>query len=54
MVPASASSLGGGVAERMGEGWTAVLGGVACVLAIGVLSLRQPGFLRYDARHPTP
>ncbi|HEX6916567.1 MAG TPA: MFS transporter [Phycicoccus sp.] len=45
---------GGVVAGRVGEGWTAVLGGVACVLAIGVLSLRQPGFLRYDARHPTP
>ena len=27
---------------------------LACVLAVGVLSLRQPGFLRYDARHPTP
>jgi MFS family permease len=46
--------VGGGVAERIGEGWTAVLGGAACVVAIGVLSLRQPGFIRYDARHPTP
>ena len=25
-----------------------------CIVAIGLLSLRQPGFLRYDARHPTP
>jgi MFS family permease len=46
--------LGGGVAERVGEGWTAVLGGAACILAIGLLCVRQPGFLRYDARHPTP
>ncbi len=46
--------LGGGVAERIGEGWTAVAGGVACVLAVGVLALRHPGFLRYDARRPTP
>jgi MFS family permease len=46
--------VGGGVAERIGEGWTAVLGGAACIIAIGLLSLRHPGFLRYDARHPTP
>jgi MFS family permease len=46
--------LGGAVAERIGEGWTAVWGGIACIVAIGLLSLRQPGFLRYDARHPTP
>jgi MFS family permease len=46
--------VGGGVAERVGEGWTAVLGGVACIVAIGLLALRQPGFLHYDARHPTP
>lgn len=46
--------LGGGVAERIGEGWTAVAGGVACILAVGLLSLRHRGFLRYDARHPTP
>ena len=46
--------LGGVVAERIGEGWMAVWGGIACIVAIGVLSLRQPGFLRYDARHPTP
>jgi MFS family permease len=46
--------VGGGVAERIGEGWTAVAGGVACVVAVVLLSLRQPGFLRYDARRPTP
>jgi MFS family permease len=46
--------LGGGVAERIGEGWTAVAGGVACILAVGLLSLRHRGFLRYDSRHPTP
>ena len=46
--------LGGAVAERIGEGWMAVWGGIACIVAIGVLALRQPGFLRYDARHPTP
>ncbi len=46
--------LGGTVAERIGEGWTAVAGGIACILVIGLLALRQPGFVRYDARHPTP
>jgi len=46
--------LGGAVAERIGEGWMAVWGGLACIAAIAVLSLRNPGFLRYDARHPTP
>ncbi len=46
--------LGGAVAERIGEGWMAVLGGIACIVAIGLLSLRNPGFIRYDARHPTP
>ncbi|MBM6402250.1 MFS transporter [Phycicoccus sonneratiae] len=45
---------GGGVAERVGEGWTAVGGGLACVLAVVLLALWQPGFVRYDARHPTP
>ena len=45
---------GGVVAEGVGEGWTAVLGGLACVVAILVLGLLQPGFVRYDARHPTP
>ena len=46
--------LGGVVAERIGEGWMAVWGGVACIVAIGALSLRHRHFLRYDARHPTP
>jgi MFS family permease len=46
--------VGGGVAEAVGEGWTALLGGLACVVAMVVLARLQPGFLRYDARHPTP
>jgi len=29
-------------------------GGVACVLAVAALSVWQRGFLRYDAREPTP
>lgn len=45
---------GGGVAERVGEGWTAVGGGLACVVAVVVLSVWRPAFVRYDSRHPTP
>lgn len=46
--------LGGFVAENVGEGMTALLGGFACVAAIVVLARVQSGFLRYDARNPTP
>jgi hypothetical protein len=46
--------LGGAVAAGVGEGWTAVLGGIGCVLAIAALRAVQPGFDRYDARHPVP
>ena len=46
--------LGGFVAENIGEGMTALLGGFACVIAIIVLARVMPGFLRYDARSPTP
>jgi MFS family permease len=45
---------GGFLSSGVGEAWTAVIGGLACVAAIGVLAKVQPGFLRYDARHPTP
>ena len=45
---------GGFLSTGVGEAWTAVIGGLACVAAIGVLARVQPGFLRYDARHPTP
>ncbi|EAQ00326.1 putative membrane transport protein [Janibacter sp. HTCC2649] len=46
--------LGGFVAENVGEGLTAVIGGFACVAAIVVLAKLTPSFLRYDARNPTP
>src|SRR6476619_1137686 len=45
---------GGFLSTGVGEAWTAVIGGLACVGAIVVLSRLQSGFLRYDARHPTP
>ena len=46
--------VGGVVAEGIGEGATAVAGGLACVLGILALARLQPGFQRYDARNPTP
>ena len=45
---------GGFLSTGIGEAWTAVIGGLACVVAIGVLARVQPGFVRYDARHPVP
>ena len=46
--------LGGFASALVGEGMTAVIGGIACVAVIVVLSRVQSGFLRYDARDPTP
>ena len=52
--PRLGEMLCGLVAEHVGEGTTAVVGGIACILAIVVLARVQPGFTRYDARNPTP
>lgn len=52
--PRLGEMAGGFLSTGVGEAWTAVIGGMACVLAIVVLARLQPGFLRYDARHPTP
>ena len=41
-------------ATAYGEALAAIVGGIACVVAVGALSAWQRGFLRYDARHPTP
>ncbi len=46
--------VGGLASSVLGEGLTAVVGGLLCVVAIGVLARLQPGFLRYDSHHPTP
>ena len=46
--------VGGLATSVLGERWTAVVGGLLCVVAIGVLARLQPGFLRYDSHHPTP
>lgn len=44
----------GSTASGFGEGFAALAGGLACVLAVAALAHRQRGFLRYDARHPVP
>jgi MFS family permease len=46
--------LAGSVATTSSEAVAAIAGGIACVLAVGALSAWQRGFLRYDAREPTP
>jgi MFS family permease len=46
--------LGGFVAGIVGEGHTALLGGIACMVAVVALGFWQRGFVHYDARHPTP
>ncbi|MFP3337822.1 MFS transporter [Micrococcus sp. SIMBA_131] len=44
----------GGASVGLGEGPTLLAGGVLCMLGVSALMRWQPGFLRYDARNPTP
>lgn len=44
----------GGASVGLGEGPTLLAGGVLCILGVSALMRWQPGFLRYDARNPTP
>ncbi|WP_189133939.1 MFS transporter [Wenjunlia tyrosinilytica] len=44
----------GSVAQLTSPAFSAVSGGLACVVAMLLLTARRPGFVRYDARHPTP
>ncbi|WP_309071220.1 MFS transporter [Arthrobacter sp.] len=45
---------GGGAAEWIGEGWTALWGGIVCMLLVVLLARLQPRFGRYDSRTPEP
>jgi MFS family permease len=38
----------------MGEGWAAVAGGLACIVAVWALMRWQPEFAQYDSAEPTP
>lgn len=44
----------GGASVGLGEGPTLLAGGVLCILGVSALMRWQAGFLRYDARNPTP
>ncbi|MER7000780.1 MFS transporter [Streptomyces sp. NPDC000410] len=46
--------LAGSVADLTSPAVAVTGGGLACVLTIGLLALRGRGFVRYDAREPTP
>lgn len=44
----------GALAELTDEARAAIIGGIACAVGVAVFTVLQPGFRRYDARHPTP
>lgn len=52
--PRMGELVSGGVATGIGEGWTLVVGGVACIALAAGLMRWQPGFLAYDSRRPVP
>jgi MFS family permease len=52
--PRAGDFLAGSAGDLLGERFALVLGGLACVAGVLLAVLRWPGFLRYDARHPTP
>lgn len=52
--PRLADVLVGAEASWWGEGMAAVVGGLTCIVVLGLLVWRQPRFLAYDARHPEP
>ncbi len=52
--PRVGEMLLGAVSSRTGEGWAAVLGGVACVVLLWVLVRAQRAFWQYDALNPQP
>lgn len=50
--PRLGEMLSGTVASGLGEGWTLLAGGLACIVVAAALMRWEPGFLRYDSRHP--
>ena len=44
----------GTVASLRTETFAIIAGGCACLVALGLLAGRFPGFARYDSRHPVP
>ncbi|MFC7401165.1 MFS transporter [Citricoccus sp. GCM10030269] len=52
--PRVGEMLTGGAAELLTEPVTLMVGGLLCVLGVSALMRWQPGFLKYDSRHPVP
>ncbi|GAB3247143.1 MFS transporter [Arthrobacter pigmenti] len=52
--PRLGDAVVGGNGAWIGEGWAAVVGGAACIVAVWLLAAWQPQFARYDARNPEP
>ncbi|NUL48573.1 MFS transporter [Cellulosimicrobium funkei] len=52
--PRVGEMLTGGAAELLTEPVTLMAGGALCVLGVSALMRWQPGFLKYDSRHPVP
>ncbi|GAA3371100.1 MFS transporter [Streptomyces sannanensis] len=52
--PRAGDFLAGSVADLASPAVAVVGGGLACVVAVGLLALGRRGFLRYDARSPQP
>ncbi len=44
----------GAESHWIGEAWTAVIGGLTCVVLLTLVVAVQRRFLAYDARHPEP
>ena len=52
--PRLGDAVAGGNGEWLGEGFAAVAGGAACIVAVWLLHKWQPRFARYDDRNPEP
>ncbi|MDO5504349.1 MAG: MFS transporter [Actinomycetia bacterium] len=52
--PRVGEMLGGGVAEMVGEGWTALAGGLLVIVVMIWFGLRSRRFVDYDAKDPQP
>ncbi len=52
--PRLGDAVAGWASSHLHEDWTAILGGILCVVVIILLGVFQRTFVRYDALHPTP
>jgi MFS family permease len=52
--PRAGDFLAGSVASAIGERPALAIGGLACVVGVGLSVLAQRAFLKYDAHHPRP